>query len=1169
MRLEKIKLSGFKSFVDPTTVHLTSNLIGIVGPNGCGKSNIIDAVRWVMGESSAKHLRGGSMVDVIFNGSATRQPVSHASVELFFDNHDGELGGVYAQYAQISVKRQLNREGQSVYFLNNLRCRRRDIVDIFLGTGLGARSYAIIEQGTISKMVESKPEELREHIEEAAGISKYKERRHEAEIRIRHTRENLDRLNDIRTEVEKQLRRLKSQAKKAETFKQLKQEERQCRVELLALRWQGYDGEVSGYENKIKQIAETHNKSSVQQIELKATITTTQALLSKHRESLTQQQEHYYQSVAQFDQLAQKIDHVSQNNERLQLEITRLRGQEKNVVIEIAADKQQLQKCLDESSAAKADYQRAAEKELQLSTHAQEALARQQQWQDEWGTFSDRYGTVKGQIEVQQSKVIQFERQHTQTQHQLIQLQNEKKELSDTTIQFEIEALGQSIEGISSKQAEFRQQLEQQVEEITQCRQQVKNNRDALNVLNAQEHALNGKIESLILLQQHSMGKKNKKLVQWLQSHALMNEKRLAEMIEVDQGWELAVEMVLTRCLDAIYVDDLDHYVDALESLEDETLTLFTGSFEGRHQSEIPLPLLIDKIRVPKGAAVFLEDIYCADTLRDAFNQMGNLSQHESIITPKGIWLGNGWVKLTQSNSPQQGILQREKELRALKQEQSLLDATLREQENSLASFENRLKHAEEQREFFQQKDKLIAEELTARSAEFSASSARLEQQSRRLEQVLRDIDVMTRQLADVDLAIKHSNEEKVQAVGLMAGLEIEKQDLGLQKDRLQDKWQQANQQSVQAKQIVVELQGRIESLQNTQNLIQKQIDRLSEMSKQDDDRLLELEDKYKASIGPLSHDKSTLAELDSKKKQDHVTVQNMTDQLQEMESMLHKHVGDEDRLDQQINGFKEELNRHRLLQEESKIRQKTVDEQLAELNASVTAIIKICPEDAEEHSWKRKLDDLVSAIEKLGAINLTAIEEFDAEQQRMNFLNEQYADLDEAMDKLEQAIHKIDQETQICFKETFDAINLGLQKKFEKLFSGGRAYLELTEGDALEAGVNIVAQPPGKKTRSIHLLSGGEKALTAVALVFSFFDLNPAPFCMLDEVDAPLDDTNVARFSKLVEEMSENVQLVFISHNKATMEIAKQLAGVTMRESGVSRMVSVDIDEALDLVES
>ncbi|MEO1867476.1 MAG: AAA family ATPase, partial [Methylococcales bacterium] len=349
MRLEKIKLSGFKSFVDPTTVHLTSNLIGIVGPNGCGKSNIIDAVRWVMGESSAKHLRGGSMVDVIFNGSATRQPVSHASVELFFDNHDGELGGVYAQYAQISVKRQLNREGQSVYFLNNLRCRRRDIVDIFLGTGLGARSYAIIEQGTISKMVESKPEELREHIEEAAGISKYKERRHEAEIRIRHTRENLDRLNDIRTEVEKQLRRLKSQAKKAETFKQLKQEERQCRVELLALRWQGYDGEVSDYENKIKQIAETHNKSSVQQIELKATITTTQALLSKHRESLTQQQEHYYQSVAQFDQLAQKIDHVSQNNERLQLEITRLRGQEKNVVIEIAADKQQLQKCLDES----------------------------------------------------------------------------------------------------------------------------------------------------------------------------------------------------------------------------------------------------------------------------------------------------------------------------------------------------------------------------------------------------------------------------------------------------------------------------------------------------------------------------------------------------------------------------------------------------------------------------------------------------------------------------------------------------------------------------------------------------------------------------------------------------------------------------------------------------
>ena len=1169
MRLEKIKLSGFKSFVDPTTVHLTSNLIGIVGPNGCGKSNIIDAVRWVMGESSAKHLRGGNMADVIFNGSATRQPVSHATVELFFDNNEGVLGGAYAQYSTISVKRKLNRDGQSVYFLNNLRCRRRDIIDIFLGTGLGARSYAIIEQGTISRMVESKPEELREHIEEAAGISKYKERRHETEIRMRHTRENLDRLNDIRSEVEKQLKRLKSQAKKAESFKQLKKEERQCRVELLALRWQGYHAEVCGYEDKIQDIAGTHNSLSVQQVELKVTIATKQDLLRSHRELSSQEQERYYQSVAQVDQLSQKIAHATQNNERLQLEITRLRSQEKNIAVEIAADKQQLLKCADDISAAKYDYQVAAEKELTLSRLAQKALAKQQQWQTEWETFSDSYNKAKGQVEIQQSQIIQFERQHTQTQNQLEQLQSERTELSDTTIQLEIETLGQAIGEISLKRAEFRQQLEQQVQEITQCRQQVKSSREDLNLLHAQEHALNGKVESLTLLQQHSMGKKNKQLVQWLQANALSNEKRLAEMIEVENGWELAAEMVLTRCLDAIYVDDLGPYVESLEQLDDETLTLFTRTVKTSYQGKHQLPLLIDKIQAPSGVSVFLEGIYCADTLRVAYEHIKNLAGHESIITPKGIWVGRGWLKLTQSNTPQTGILQREKELRSLKQERSSLASALIEKEQSVASVESRLKYAEEQRELFQQKDKVIAEDLAVKSAEFSANSARLEQQSRRLEQVLRDIEAMELQLAEIDLAIKCSSEAKMQAVQLMTDLEKEKHALDHQKNILQEGWQEASQHSDHAKQMLLELQGKMESLRNSQHLIQKQIDRLSDISKQDHERLSEFETKYQQSIEPLSHDKTALADFASKKKQLQVAVQSMAEQLQQMEAALHKHVSELDQLTQQLDGFKEALNKHRLLQEESKIRQQTVDEQLSELNATIANVIADCPEDAEEHSWRRKLEDLGSAIDKLGAINLTAIDEFNSEQQRLDFLNDQYADLTAALDKLDQAIDKIDQETQVCFNATFDAINLGLQNKFEKLFEGGRAYLELTEGDELEAGVNIVAQPPGKKTRSIHLLSGGEKALTAVALVFSFFDLNPAPFCMLDEVDAPLDDTNVERFSRLVEEMSENVQLMFISHNKVTMEIAKQLAGVTMRESGVSRMVAVDIDEAIDLAES
>jgi len=1169
MRLEKIKLSGFKSFVDPTTVHLTSNLIGIVGPNGCGKSNIIDAVRWVMGESSAKHLRGGHMADVIFNGSATRQPVSHASVELFFDNNEGVLGGAYAQYSSISVKRQLNRDGQSVYFLNNLRCRRRDIVEIFLGTGLGARSYAIIEQGTISRMVESKPEELREHIEEAAGISKYKEKRHETEIRMRHTRENLDRLNDIRSEVEKQLKRLKSQAKKAESFKQLKKEERQCRVELLALRWQGYHAEVCDYEHKIQEIAEQHNSLSVRQIELKSTITTKQNLLRSHRELSGQEQERYYQSVAQVDQLSQKIDNTIQNNERLQLEITRLRNQEKNIAVEITADKEQLLRCIEDMDAAKLAYQAAAEKELKLSQLAQVALSNQQQWQAEWEAFSNNYSQAKGQLEIQQSQLIQLERQHTQTQNHLVQLQSERTELSDTTIQLEIETLGQAIDEISLKRAEFRHQLEQQVQEISQCRQQVKKSREELNSLHAKDHALKGKIESLSVLQQHSIGKKNKKIVQWLQSNALSDKKRLAEMIEVDSGWELAVEMVLTQSLDAIYVENLGLYIGSLEHLKDETLTLFTDATKSNYQGKDQLPLLMGKIQAPVGVQVFLEGIYCADSLSIAYDYVKNLVGRESIITPNGVWVGSGWIRLAQSKTPQSGILQREKELRSLKQEQSSLASELIQQEQSVSSFENRLKYAEEQRELFQQKDKTIAEDLTVKSAEFSANSARLDQQSQRLKQVLRNIEAMEMQLSEIDLAMKRLSEAKVQAVQLMTGLEKEKHALELQKKIRQEDWQEASQNATNAKQILLELQGQIESFQNSKNLIQKQVDRLSDISKQDNERLIELEAKYQESVEPLSHEKNELVNLTSKNKQLHLSVQKMSEQLQKMEEALHEHVSDLDKCTQQIDSLKEALNKHRLLQEESKIREKTVAEQLTELNATVEDVIAGCSDEAEEHAWRRKLDDLVNKIEKLGAINLTAIDEYNSEQQRLDFLNDQHVDLTTALDKLDQAINKIDQETQVCFKTTFDAINLGLQQKFEKLFEGGQAYLELTEGDMLEAGVNIVARPPGKKTRSIHLLSGGEKALTAVALIFSFFDLNPAPFCMLDEVDAPLDDANVERFSKLVEEMSENVQLMFISHNKVTMEIAKQLAGVTMRESGVSRMVAVDIDEAIDLAES
>jgi len=1168
MKLEKIKLSGFKSFVDTTVIPITGNLTAIVGPNGCGKSNIIDAVRWVMGESSAKHLRGANMADVIFNGSSGRKPVSTASVELVFNNTDNKLGGEYAQYDTIAIKRQVSRDGQSLFLLNGSRCRRKDITDLFLGTGLGSRSYAIIEQGTISRMVEAKPEELRVHIEEAAGISKYKERRSETQTRMKHTRENLERLDDLREEVDKQLKHLQKQAEKAEKYTELKSHERQYRLELLAMRWRAYHQAASLLESKLHEIAAEHNRLFVELRELDSAIAEKRLNHKAQQQGLDQTQGDYYRIVGEVSSLEQAIKHHAASHEETLVEINRTQLQSEQSLSQLQADllalddiKQNLLEAEDEIMTSEAESK-------ELTQNQQDSLQQRAEWQVQWEAYRSTSSQYKEQAEVNRVTVQQLDNQSRQLQTRLDKLQCESDELSASKLQTDIETLDADIEIIGYQRDNHQAQLEQLHHQISEQRQQVKQFHDYLHSRRSESHSIKGKTTSLELLQQHAMGKDNKNLNAWLTTMALTDKQRLAEFIDVEAGWDTAAETVLSYYLEAICVTELKSLLSGLSDLSKESITLIATSSVAFASKTNAKSALLDKVTAPWDLSALLSGIYCADDNESALLLAEKCLAHESVITPEGTWFGPGWLKVSHTKDAKVGVLQREKELRQLKQRQEELLDEIGEYEEQLSVTEAELKDAELNRELIQQQDNKLGAELSSKSAEFSAYSTRWEHQQNRLLQIANEQE-------DINRALTENNEVIAESRLLQdeAELVLEEQDLQKQQLEAADQLLQArlahNELAVnEARSALYSIKVKIESLRTADLATSKQIERLQLQHQLSIERIEELNSKLLQSITPLDDEKQQLATSNINKDQLESSLKTQRLAQEAIELEINQSSEQHSRAQQALDKQKEALDSIRFELQESKVRQQTVNEQLKEIDADAEQVLNTLPELAEETRWKIKVDDLCLQIERLGTINLTAIEEYKSQAERMDFLNEQKADLLEALTLLDQAISKIDKESRLRFKETFDKINAGLQEKFPKLFGGGKAYLELTEQDLLEAGVNIIAQPPGKRNSSIHLLSGGEKALTAVALVFSIFELNPAPFCLLDEVDAPLDDANVGRFSKMVEEMSESVQFLYISHNKVTMEIAKQLAGVTMKEPGVSRMVAVDIEEAVSLAE-
>jgi chromosome segregation protein len=1166
MRLSKLKLAGFKSFVDPTTVPLPSNLIGIVGPNGCGKSNIIDAVRWVMGESSAKHLRGDSMADVIFNGSSARKPVGQATIELVFDNSDGSLGGQYANYNEISIKRTVTRDGQSVYHLNGTRCRRRDITDIFLGTGLGPRSYSMIEQGTISRIIEARPEELRMFLEEAAGISKYKERRRETENRIRHTRENLDRLTDLRDELEKQLARLKRQARTAERYKVLKEEERLVKAQLQALRWTVMNEHASAAENQIREQETVLQAAIAKQRAVEADIEKHRALQADASDSHNTIQSRFYSVGADIARLEQSIQYARERRAQQQQDLAQLEKDAQETTQHVESDQHRIQELETQLTALTPDLENAEQLQQAASESRAQAEAAMQEWQTEWDAFNQQATEPARQADVERTRIQHLEQRLTQLQERGEKLRQELGEQPVHAVEQDIADLQQKLGETETAVQQSEQVLQQHQQQISELRDVTHQRGQQLDETRRQLQDLRGRNASLEALQQAALGKEQGAVNQWLNGQHLQDAPRLAEELQVEAGWEQAAECVLGAHLEAVCVAGVDPLAEVLGGFEEGTLTLFdTQASPGVVQTDKGETLQA-KVQAPWSLNSVLAGVYVADDLPAALAMRTHLAPHESVVCRNGIWLGNGWLRVVRDSGAKTGILQREQELKSLATEMSQLTEQVRVLQEQLETERNQLHELELERDSVQASFNQANHAHAEQQSRLNARRGQLEQAQTRQSTLETELHELRGQMDADQQALQAARGTLETALEQMGGLEQQREELMRQRDAQREVLEVARGRAQEARNQAHEIKLKYETLNTELNSTRQAMARLNAQLEQVRGRREELQKALGESEAPLADMNQELEGLLEQRVSVEAELAEARKQLETIEHELRQLEESRGEAEQAVQDVRSQLEQIRINQQEVKVRRQTLEEQIVESGFELQPLLAEMPEEANETEWHSRVEDLEQKINRLGPINLAAIEEFEQQSERKEYLDAQNEDLTQALQTLENAIHKIDRETRTRFKETYDKVNSGLKELFPRLFGGGHAYLEMTGDELLDTGVTVMARPPGKRNSTIHLLSGGEKALTAVALVFAIFELNPAPFCMLDEVDAPLDDANVGRYCTMLKEMSERTQFVFITHNKVTMEVAQHMTGVTMQEPGVSRLVAVDIDEAVQL---
>ena len=1170
MRLCKIKLAGFKSFVDPTTIEVPGDLIGIVGPNGCGKSNIIDAVRWVMGEISAKHLRGESMADVVFSGSGSRKPTGQASVELVFDNSDGRIGGQYASYSEISIKRLVTRDAaQSHYYLNGARCRRRDVTDVFLGTGLGPRSYAIIEQGMISRLIEAKPEELREFLEEAAGISKYKERRRETQNRISHAKENLDRLDDLREELDKRLEHLQRQAAMAEKYKSLKSDERILNSQLLALKWQSFDNQVKTEAQSTSQQERVVEVVVGQQRRLDARI---DEIRNEHVEK-SQLYNKAYREVLDAGADTARLEETIQNLRARQSELEETLERERTAHGDAQRhlDEEKIELSNLESALALEQPELVRLKQVESSANAEfgrfeEAM---QSLQSGWDLLNERVSSASQIMHTQGARTSGLDDQIRQLEHQKERLLAEQDQQVSDELRSEVERIAAECERDKRGLSLIEEQLvnaEIQVEKLRSC---IRKNALILNSNRESYQKCLGQISSIKRLQADTLGTKSGAAEKWLRSQGLNSAPQLADIIDVLPGWEQAVEMVLRFHLESVCIDGTpDFWSTVVTQSEGEVSLVDLGVKHVQYRPSVDheaVPLK-NKVKTPSAIGILLEGVYTISSLDEGIKYRGRLGPRESLVTPEGIWLGRNWLRSPNMLTSDVGILVRKQELKQLQEKAFVLrkevDAAAKTEENDLQAVMRVENEISLRRKELSARNKRLVESqslLAVNELELKKSSERLVVIDSELKELNRVIDQCNE---DQAVAMKKYNLACEDVSVFTAEREGYADELGEKRaelDRAQKRWKEVRDN-------VYDVGVRAESMRSKLGALNAAAQRNNDYADKLEGRCRELADAIEATVEPLHAAKQSMKSKLAHRRILEADLQKVRLTVEEVERTLREVEQSRGSLDKKVSTERQRLNDLKIKDRETVVRRSTIEEQIGSSHETLNELLAKMPQEADVSSWENKLEGLQRRVNRLGPINLAAIEEYEQQAERKTYLDEQHVDLVEALETLEQAIRKIDRETRSRFKETYERVNQGLSELFPRLFGGGSAFLQMTGQDLLDTGISMVAQPPGKRNTSIHVLSGGEKALSAVALVFSIFELNPAPFCLLDEVDAPLDDANVGRFCDLVRSMNDRVQFMVVTHNKTTMEMTQQLLGVTMNEPGISRMVAVDVEEAVQL---
>jgi chromosome segregation protein len=1162
MRLSKLKIAGFKSFVDPTNITFPNALTGVVGPNGCGKSNIIDAVRWVMGEISAKHLRGDSMADVIFNGSATRKPLGTASVELIFDNSDGQIGGAYAAYNEVSLRRAVSRDGTSDYYINGVKVRRKDITQMFLGTGLGSRSYAIIEQGMISRIIEARPDDLRAFLEEAAGISRYKERRRETENRIGHTRENLERLNDLREEVDKQIRHLQRQAATARRYQVLKDEQRKLQAEVLVLRMQALDADAAGREAAMQHCDTALQGALAELREVEAAIERIRVEQSAGTDSLNAIQARFYAAGAEVTRIEQSIQYTRELRQRQRSELEQsehqlqelitLIGRDRAEVDALAVDLLSMEPRLDAAHAAEHACREALE-------HCEHSLLA---WQQSWDALAVSMSHAQRETQVERARIEQQENQQRRLLAQQSMQRDEHANLAELQPKDSLESLAERADAAEAAGRTLQAQLQELLAELLQTREREREQAQALHLLRSRWQAALSTQVSTDALQQAALGKAAGKVTQWLKSNSLDQHPRLAQQLRVDKGWERAVETVLGSYLEAVCVEGLDSVAALLESFDGGQLAIVSSGDAG--SDRIEAGSLRAKVQGAPALSAMLASVYPATDLREALARRATLKPGESVVTRDGIWIGRDWLRLSRDRDPRSGVFEREEQLREIRAAVASLADEVQRQELRLEETRVHVRDREDRREVLQAEVNELHREYLERRAVHDSARVRSDDLDRRRSQLDSSLVDAAAELQRTEAELRAARGRVQIAIEALAALEPQRIGLEQDRERLRTEQQGARIASQETQQAARELAVQVESRRSSHASLASTLTRIEAQL----GGLTQRRDELAAQLGdgdaPLNVLQGELEGALRVRSAGEGELQAGRVAGEELDAHLRDRDAAREGIEQRVEGARQALDEARLALGQIRVRREGLAEQFAVTQFKFEELAAALVQDASAETWEAELAETTAKLERLGQVNLAAIDEYKEQSERKEYLDRQYADLTDALETLESAMRKIDRETRTRFQDTFDRVNAGLKEKFPRLFGGGHAYLELTGEESSVAGVSVMARPPGKRNSTISQLSGGEKALTAVALVFAIFELNPAPFCLLDEVDAPLDEPNVGRFCDIVRDMSRSVQFVFITHNRVTMEMASQLVGVTMNEPGVSRLVAVDVDEAV-----